>query len=203
VLGEKWLGLDREVRHMIYMFSGVGVGILVNGEIYRGATGAAGELGIASPKETRDEAYQIATQLGRWEMDLGMAAAARQALKKGEKSLLSELAGGDPAKIGFKELVRAVKEKDPLAARIVEQGGAVLGRKVAFLTNLLNPEIVVIGGGVEDCGAPFLEALKNTVKEWSVEEASSRVSIIPSAFGENAVALGAVGIVAREIFAQI
>ena len=113
------------------------------------------------------------------------------------------MVGGDVTKAGFKELVRAVKEKDPLAMRIVEEGGASLGKKVAFLANLLNPEIVVIGGGVEDCGAPFLEALKAAVKEWAVEESSSRVSIIPSAFGENAVALGAVGIVAREIFAQI
>lgn len=203
VLGEKWLGLDREVRHMIYMFSGVGVGILINGEIYRGASGAAGELGIASLRETKEEAFQIATQLGRWEMDLGMVRNARQGLEKGEKSILQDIVNGDFSRLGFKELVRAVKEKDPFAIRIVEEGGAALGKKVAFLVNLLNPEIVVIGGGVEDCGAPFLEVLKNTVKDWAVEEASSRTSIIPSAFGENAVALGAVGIVAREIFAQV
>ena len=203
VLGEKWLGLDREVRHMIYMFSGVGMGILINGEIYRGANGAAGELGIASAKQTREEAFEIATQLGRWEMDLGMVQNARERLAKGEKSVLREMTGGDTQKLGFRELVRAVKEKDPFALKVVAEGGVGLGKKVAFLVNLLNPEIVVIGGGVEDCGAPFLEAVKETVKQWALEEASSRVSIIPSAFGENAVALGAVGIVAREIFAQV
>ena len=84
----------------------------------------------------------------------------------------------------------------------MEEGASKLGRKVAFLVNLLNPEIVVIGGGIEDCGAPLLDAIKGAVKEWSVEEASSHVKIIPSAFGENAVALGVVGIVAREVFAQ-
>ena len=203
VLGEKWLGLDREVRHMIYMFSGVGCGILINGEIYRGATGAAGELGVTSLKQSKEEAFQMAAQLGRWEMDLGMVREARQRLEKGEKSILKDIVGGDLTKLGFREFVKAVKEKDPLAARIVEEGGRALGRKVAFLVNLLNPEIVVIGGGVEDCGAPFLDAVKSTVKDWAVEEASSRVSVIPSAFGENAVALGAVGIVAREVFAQI
>ena len=202
VLGEKWLGLDREVRHMIYMFSGVGMGILINGEIYRGASGAAGELGIASLKESKEEAFRLAGQLGRWEMDLGMVRIARERLEKGEKSLLADFTGGHPEKLGFRDLVRAVKEKDPLALKIVEEGGVSLGKKVAFLVNLLNPEIVVIGGGVEDCGAPFLDAVKNTMRDWAVEEASSRVNIIPSAFGENAVALGAVGIVAREVFAQ-
>ena len=109
---------------------------------------------------------------------------------------------GDASKITFREVVKGCKEKDPLALQVVDEGATLLGRKVAFLVNLLNPEIVVIGGGIEDCGTPLLDAIKNAVKEWSVEEASSQVKVIPSAFGENAVALGVVGIVAREVFAQ-
>ncbi len=202
VLGEKWLGLDRDVRHMLYMFSGVGCGVLINGEIYRGATGAAGELGITSPKADKDYAQQIASQLGRWEMDLGMAVKARQYIEKGESSILRDFVGGDLSKISFKEIVKGVKERDRLTLRVVDEVGQDLGKKIAFLVNLLNPEVVVIGGGIEDCGAPLLDAVKNSVKEWSVEEASSQVKIIPSAFGENAVALGVVGIVAREVFAQ-
>jgi len=202
VLGEKWLGLDRDVRHMVYMFSGVGCGILVNGEIYRGAAGAAGELGISSGKSSREYAQDIATQLGRWEMDLGMVLAAKEALGKGEKSLLKDYVEGAIDQLNFRHIVRGSKEKDPLSLKIIEQAGQDLGKKIAFLVNLLNPEIVVIGGGVEDCGAPLLDAIKHTVKEWSVEESANQVKIIPSAFGENAVALGVVGTVAREVFAQ-
>jgi predicted NBD/HSP70 family sugar kinase len=202
VLGEKWLGLDRDVRHMIYMFSGVGCGILINGEIYRGATGASGELGITSSKATKEYANEIATQLGRWEMDIGMVRTARSLLEKGEKSIMKDFVGGDLSRITFREVVRAVKERDGLALKIVERCGVDLGRKIAFLVNLMNPEIVVIGGGIEDCGAPLLDAIKNAIKDWAVEESSSQVKIIPSAFGENAVALGVVGIVAREVFAQ-
>lgn len=202
VLGEKWLGLDRDVRHMVYMFSGVGCGILINGEIYRGATGAAGELGISFGKSPREYTQQIAMQLGRWEMDLGMVNMVREGIQRGERSVIKDIVNGDLSKITFKELVRGVKEKDPLALKVAEEGGARLGKKVAFLVNLLNPEIVVIGGGIEDCGAPLLDAVKTTIKDWSVEEASTQLKVIPSAFGENAVALGVVGIVAREVFAQ-
>lgn len=202
VLGEKWLGLDRDVRHMLYMFSGVGCGILVNGEIYRGATGAAGELGINSYKGSKEYANEIATQLGRWEMDIGMVRMAKERLQKGESSVLKDFTSGNIDKLTFKDIVRATKEKDSLALKVVEQAGNELGKKIAFLVNLLNPEIVVIGGGVEDCGAPLLDSVKAAIKEWAVEEASSQVKIIPSAFGENAVALGVVGIVAREVFAQ-
>ncbi|MFZ5803074.1 MAG: ROK family transcriptional regulator [Candidatus Omnitrophota bacterium] len=202
VLGEKWLGLDRDVRHMIYMFSGVGCGILVNGDIYRGTSGAAGELGIASASADLQYANSLSTQLGRWEMDIGMTAIAKERIKKGEKTAIKDYANGDLEKVHFKHIIQAVKEKDDLALKVVEEAGKNLGKKIAFLVNLLNPEIVVIGGGIEDCGAPLLDTIKATVKEWAVEEASSQVKIIPSAFGENAVALGVVGIVAREVFAQ-
>jgi predicted NBD/HSP70 family sugar kinase len=202
VLGEKWLGLDRDVRHMIYMFSGVGCGILINGEIYRGATGAAGELGITSSRCSKEYAADIATQLGRWEMEIGMVTTALAMMEKGEKSILKDFVGGDLSRLTFREIVRGVKERDGLSLKVVEKCGVDLGKKIAFLVNLLNPEIVVIGGGIEDCGAPLLDAIKNAIKDWAVEEASSQVKIIPSAFGENAVALGVVGIVAREVFAQ-
>ncbi len=202
VLGEKWLGLDRDVRHMIYMFSGVGSGILINSEIYRGATGAAGELGISSMKASKEEILEMSTGIGRWEMDLGMTAHAVEMIKKGSSSLIKDYVSGDLSKVTFREVVRATKDKDPLALKLVEEHANLFGKKVAFLVNLFNPEIVVIGGGIEDCGAPLLDAIKASVKEWSVEEASSQVKIIPSAFGENAVALGVVGIVAREVFAQ-
>ncbi len=202
VLGEKWLGLDRDVRHMLYMFSGVGCGVLINGEIYRGASGAAGELGINSGKSSKEYAQQIASQLGRWEMDLGMVPAAQEALRKGESSLLKDYVEGNIDQLNFKHIVRGCKEKDGLALKLIDRAGQDLGKKIAFLVNLMNPEIVVIGGGVEDCGAPLLDSIKQTVKDWAVEEASNQVKIIPSAFGENAVALGVVGIVAREVFAQ-
>ncbi len=202
VLGEKWLGLDRDVRHMLYMFSGVGCGILINEEIYRGAAGAAGELGITSAKETKENAFGIATQLGRWEMDLGMVRHATDLIKAGEKSSLKDFVKGDLAKMSFKDIVHGIKERDPVAVKVVQRAGDELGKKIAFLVNLLNPEVVVIGGGIEDCGALLLDAIKTAVKDWSVEEASEQVKIIPSAFGENAVALGVVGIVAREVFAQ-
>ncbi len=202
VLGEKWLGLDREVRNMVYMFSGVGCGILINEEIYRGANCVAGELGITSLNASKEASFEMATGLGRWEMDIGIVRSARERLEKSEASILKDANGGALEKLNFKDIVRAVREKDALAIDVVSLAGKALGKKVAFIVNLLNPEVVVIGGGIEDCGATLLDAIKTTVKEWAVEEAAIPVKIIPSAFGENAVALGVVGIVAREVFAQ-
>jgi N-acetylglucosamine repressor len=203
VLGEKWLGLDRDVRHMIYMFSGVGIGILIDSQIYRGASGAAGELGIYSANEqNKDFVHQSAYHIGRWEMDLGMCDHVRQLIRAGEPSLISELVENNLDKIDIDILIRANRDKDALALRVIEEAGKNLGRKLAFLVNLLNPEVVVIGGGIEDCGAVLLDSVKSAVKEWAIEEAANVVKIIPSAFGENSIALGVVGIVVRELFTQ-
>jgi len=131
-----------------------------------------------------------------------MVEAAKEAMKKGEKSVLSDYVSGNPEELTFRNVVQAARERDPLTMKVVEEAGRTLGKKIAFLVNLLNPEIVIIGGGIEDCGAVLLDAVKASVKEWSVEESANQVKIIPSAFGENAVALGVVGIVAREVFAQ-
>lgn len=203
VLGEKWLGLDREVRHMVYMFSGVGCGIMIDGEIYRGASGASGELGIYSALPEHQKAVQEQRmQLGRWEMELGMLDGARKIVQNGSPSKLRDLVSGKADEVRMKHIIEAAKANDSQALKLVEEGGYALGRKIAFLVNLLNPEVVVIGGGIEACGAPLLDAVKAAVKDWALEEAVNYVKIIPSAFGDKAVAYGVVGIVEREVFSQ-
>jgi len=190
------------VRHMIYMFSGVGVGILVDGQIYRGASGAAGELGVYSALMHNQQFVKTsALQLGRWEMDLGICDMAQRMLQEGEDSILKEIIKTGQL-LTINDVIKASREKDALAVRVIEEAGHNLGRKIAFLVNLLNPEVVVIGGGIEDCGTILLDAVKNAVREWAIEEAANVVKVIPSAFGENSIALGVVGIVVRELFAQ-
>ena len=70
------------------------------------------------------------------------------------------------------------------------------------MTNFINPEVIIIGGGIEKFGALLIDAIKLAIKEWAIEETSNIVKVIPSAFGENSIALGVVGIVVREIFTQ-
>jgi N-acetylglucosamine repressor len=203
VLGEKWLGFEEDVKHMIYMFSGVGCGIIIDGSIYRGATGAAGELGIHSALPQHQEYVKSsALQLGRWEMDLGISETIVREVKNGAVTVLKDLALKGISKLTLKDIMAAARDGDAIAVKAVEEGGYNLGKKIAFLTNFLNPEVVIIGGGIEKCGALLLDAIKLAIKEWAIEETASVVKVIPSAFGENSIALGVVGIVVREIFTQ-
>lgn len=209
--GEQWLGITPEIQNLIYMFSGVGAGIMINGEIYHGASGAAGEVSIYNPNE--DDLFNCEfgnpCTLKRWEADLGLVSEAQKrvsAILKDTDPIgnirLLELADNDVSKINLKNIFQAVREEDPLATFLVKLSAKRLGIKAAYIINLLNPEIVIIGGGIEEAGDAFMNTLRLTVKDWAFEEMADAVKIIPSSLGENSVALGAASLVVRNIFAQ-
>lgn len=200
VFGERWFGFEADIKDMIYMYTGVGCGLIINGQIYRGSTGSAGELGIFNPAEANEEERRReSVNLGTWELDLGVIYQAKKALKEGAKSRIFELAGNDPDKIDLSSVIEASKAGDKLANELLETAGRQLGRKISFLVNLLNPEVVVIGGGIEQAGAVFMDSIKRTIHYWSREENIRNLRIVPSRLGGNAVAMGAVCLVLQRI----
>jgi len=203
VLAEKWFGNIPRIKDMLYMFSGVGCGIMIDGVIYRGAKGCAGELGIFNPNEGDPNTWiQDSFNLGRWQIDLGITHQAKTAFNENRNSMIFKSVEDDLNKITFKTIVEAASSKDKLALSLLEKAGKDLGRKVAFLVNLMNPEMVVIGGGIEQAGTTFMNSLKKTVKSWAIEEATRDLKIIPSHLGNAAVSLGAAGLVIQNIFAH-
>ena len=198
VSGERWLGLNSDVQNVIFMFSGIGGGLMINGQLYRGTSGTAGELGICNTEEEGLEFTEDFPPLGRWDIEADLCREVQAQIKSGNKSSLS--ASG---KINLQDIVEAVKQGDKVAMVALKKAGQILGRKISFLINLLNPEVVVIGGGIEDAGPIFLDSIRKTVKILAVEEASNVVKIIPSILGDRVVAMGAATIVIQEMFAQV
>ena len=202
--GEKRLGLEQEIDDMLYVYSDVGCGIIIKGEIYCGAGGSAGEMQLMTdnpemPLQDKDPSY-----LRPWGVDLGITQKARQILSK-EKvdSKIMDLAGEDLDNITPDIIIEAAKAKDKIAIEIIESAGANLGIRIAYLVNLFNPEVVVIGGGIEQAGELLLGPVRKSVRSLAFEEPANTVKIVPSRLGDSAVALGAAALVLREIFAQI
>jgi glucokinase len=123
-------------------------------------------------------------------------------MAKGVNSEIFRKAGNDPAKITMPLILKAAREGDKLATELVTAAGVQLGVRVAFLVNLFNPEVVVIGGGLEQAGEVLLDAVKTAVRTYGFEEAANAVKVVPSRFGEDAVAVGAAALGIREIFAR-
>lgn len=189
------------------MYSGVGAGIMINGQIYEGASGMAGEVNIHNPdferlseEERENQGIGSLSYLLRWELDMGICAQIKQAIKKGEDSVVLDSAGGKLEAINFRTVVDAANKGDGLAIELIRKAGVRLGIKIAYFVNFLNPEIVVIGGGIEEAGNLILTPIKDSITKWAFEEAWRVLNIVPSRLGNKAVALGAATRVIEEIF---
>jgi len=90
-----------------------------------------------------------------------------------------------------------------LAKELVEHCALQLGIRIASIVNLLNPEVVVLGGGIEKASSLVLETVWRAVKRYAYEEPASLVDILPAKLGDNAVALGAACWMIREVFIQV
>lgn len=208
--GEQWLDLEPGIKNLIYMFSGVGCGIMINGEIYTGSSGSAGEVSIYNPKDESPFSCSAGNPcfLKRWDIDFGLPREAREIAagtkeSKHSAARIIELADNKPDDISLKHIFHAGRENDPLASELLDRAAKQFGIKVAYLVNLLNPEVVVVGGGLEQAGERFLNVVKSTVDAWAFEEMSSRVRIVYSTLGENAVSLGAASLVMRQVFSRV
>ena len=202
--GEKRLGLEQEIDDMLYVYSDVGCGIIIKGEIYCGAGGSAGEMQLMTDNPEIPLAGKGADYLRPWGVDLGITEAAKSILKKeNTDSKMLDMAGGDVENLTADMVVEAAKAKDKIAMEIIENAGVNLGIRIAYLINLFNPEVVVLGGGIEQAGELLLGPVRKTVRGLAFEEPANTVKIVPSRLGDSAVALGAAALVLREIFAQI
>ncbi|MDD5449434.1 MAG: ROK family transcriptional regulator [Candidatus Omnitrophica bacterium] len=200
--GEWALSLDFETKVMLYMYSGVGCGIVINGEVFRGATGVAGETSLKDHLEPTDLWIGKLSALGPWASHLGIPDEVRARIKKGEESKISKMTGNID-EVNMDMVFKAAKENDKLAIDAIEGAGYSLGVRIAFLVNLLNPDVVVIGGGVEQAGSILLDSVRKAVKKWAFEEMAEVVKVIPARLGDNAVALGAATLVIRNVFSKV
>ena len=205
-LAEKKLSLRIDDENVLYFYSDVGGGIIANNDLFWGSSWSAGEiqLNLDNIEGLALEPWVEKTDFFRSQgLDMGLTRRAVEAVKKDPKSKILELAGKDETKIDAGMVFEASKKSDATAVGLVEEASTRLGLKVAYLTNFFNPEVVVLGGGMERGGELVLNTVRRVVKQLAMEEASGIVKIILSRLGEDAVAYGAVCLVTQELFAEV
>jgi predicted NBD/HSP70 family sugar kinase len=189
------------------MFSGVGCGIMLNGEIFTGSRGYAGEVSVYNFKEQDLFNCDFAKNcfIKRWERDLGIVDEMKERLAQEKQAAndFFQLTSSIIANVDLKSVFIGARAKNELAQSVLENAATRLGVKVAYLVNVLNPQIVVIGGGFEEAGEVFLNRLNSTVREWAFRESTEDLKIVYSQLRENAVAVGAASLVLQQVFSRL
>jgi glucokinase len=173
VLGEQWLGAARGLDDVVFLAvgTGIGAGIVSGGRLLDGSGGIAGAVGwFAVNPQPREEYGRV----GCWE-----AEAAGPALARRLNASSAE------------EVVAAARNGDSFALAAVEETARYLGLGIANLVSVLNPEMIVLGGGLMQAGDLFLPAIRRVMTVWAQPVAARQVRIELTQLGEDAGLLGA------------
>ncbi len=202
MLGVYEVELEAKPKNVLGIFLGTGIGggIIINGELYSGFNRTAGEVGhmvleTGGPKcgcgnNGCFEALASRTAIFR---------RLREGVKGGEKTILTEMLGKDLDDMRSGDLRKALKRGDKFAEKIIEEAAEYTGIAVANLMNVLNPEVVVLGGGVmEALEDQMLAIIVETAMDYAMPGTSKGVKIIASKLGDDAGITGGAVLARRE-----
>ncbi|HEX3074269.1 MAG TPA: ROK family protein [Ignavibacteriales bacterium] len=180
----------------ITLGTGVGGGIILNGKIFRGETGGAGEVGhmtidYAGPKCNCGSYGCVESYLG----NNYLIGRVKKQLAEHPESKLHELAGQDYEMLTPKLISEAAEMGDVFAHSIITESGALLGYAIANVVNLLDVANIVIGGGVAGFGKPLFDAVEIAAKERALKSLSARIKIYPAKLKNEAGIKGASALV--------
>ena len=202
-LGEKHAGIARSADDFLFVKigTGVGCGIVVNGEVYRGVSGSAGDIGHIRV----DDAGPMCTcgNTGCLEAFFSGTALARDALvaarsdRSPELTLLLEQFG----RLTAAEVAAAAAAGDPFSMALIREGGRRVGQVLAGLVSFFNPGLVVIGGGVAGIGHALLAEIRGVVYRRSLPLATGNMPIVLSELGGEAGVVGAARLISDRVFA--
>jgi glucokinase-like ROK family protein len=190
-LGEWTFGAGQGATHLAYIKigTGIGCGLLLDGHIYRGVLGTAGEIGHVTISESGPPC--TCGNYGCLEAMAGgraIAQRAQLALKAGQRTELAQCGDGE---VTARDVAEAAARGDPVSQQLLADAGRHIGSAVASLVNLLNPGLVVLGGGVTGAGAYLLDPLHQAVAERTMRPARQATRMVLAQGGRRSVALGA------------
>ena len=201
-LGVHSIELDSKPKHMLGVFigTGIGAGLILDGKLYSGFNKTAGEVGhmvleVGGPKCG-------CGSRGCFEALAGRQAIFRKiqnAVKEGQKTVLTETLGPELPDMRSGDLRKALRRGDKLVERVIEEAAEYIGIGIANLVNLLSPEVVVLGGGVIDALEDEMMAIiVETAHDYALQGTDKGLEIVPSKLGDNAGIYGGAVLARRE-----
>lgn len=191
--GEMWQGGGKGYRSMVAVTLGTGVGggIIINGKLLTGATGAGGEIGHMHLEDEETECCNCGNRgcMEQYASATGLVRLARRRLAEDDKP--SILRSGE---LSAKAVFDAVKEKDEVAAEIAERFGDYLGKGLAVIASVVNPEVFVLGGGVSKAGEILLSFVEPAFQKYAFKQCRN-AKLVLARLGNDAGIYGAAALI--------
>ena len=206
IFGEWWRGAARGVEHVVGLTIGTGIGggIVLHGDIYRGASDIAGEIGHmtidSNGRRCKCGNYGC---LEAYASGPAIAARAVEGIEAGADSALPRLVGGDLRKITAQVVYDAAHEGDEFALEVVRDTAKFLGAGVANIINIFNPQVVVICGGVTRAGDKLFVPLRSEVKRRAFKPAVEVCRILPGELPGTAGVWGAAAVFIKRTWGRV
>jgi glucokinase len=194
-LGIHEIELRAKPRHLVGIFLGTGIGggLILDGKLYSGFNRTAGEVGHMV-LEVGGAKCACGNQ-GCFEALASRGAIFRKiqnAVKAGQKTVLTDLLGDDLEDLRSGDLMKAIKRGDKFVERVIEEAAEYTGIAVANVINLFNPEVVVLGGGlIQALEDEMMAIIVETAKDYAMQGTTKGIEILSSRLGDNAGIIGA------------
>lgn len=193
-LAECRFGAARHSKEVLCVTVGTGIGgaVIIGGKVIHGYNYTAGELGhITINFEGPDCACGNKGCLEAYCSSRYILQQTRNALEKDFNPIFREVLDSDLDNLTIKKIFAAIKKGDELAISIIKQTATYLGIGLAGIVNLLNPETVIIGGGITDGGGGFVETVEQEIKNRAFYSAVEKLSVFKASLGNDAGFIGA------------
>ncbi len=204
--GEWWLGAGRGTKTLVgvTLGTGIGGGIVLDGESFHGASDSAGEVGHMTINATgRKCNCGNDGCLEAYASGPAIALRAVEGIQAGAQSMLPDLVGGKLEAITAATVYEAVLLGDSYADEVMRETAKFLGAGVASIINVLNPEMVVIAGGVTQAGDHLFVPLRAEVRRRAFRSAERACRIVSAQLAGTAGVIGAAGVFKRERFGKV
>ena len=205
VFGEWWRGAARGAKHVVGLTIGTGIGggIVLDGQIYHGASDIAGEIGHMTIDSTgrRCKCGNYGC-LEAYASGPAIAARAVEGVEAGAETSLPDYVRGDLTQITAQVIYEAAHDGDEYAREVVHETAKVLGAGVANIINIFNPQVVVICGGVTLAGDQLFVPLRSEVKRRAFKPAANACRIVPGELTGTAGVYGAAAVFMRRTWGK-
>jgi predicted NBD/HSP70 family sugar kinase len=206
-LAEFKFGHNDQYKNVLGIFIGwgIGLGILIDGKIYQGASGFAGEFSHSPIFESRDITCSCGKKGCLESVSSGTAIVrmAKEAIENDQESILARLAKENNGEVEPYLVVDAALAGDQRAITILSEAGLDLGRGISILIQLLNPELIIIGGSVAEAKQYLITPIQQALNIYSMAKARENTELALYKLGKEVGLLGGVAVVNEQIFEEV